>query len=213
MKLKKILFSFPEKHLFMAAILSGIFYNSWILGYFLNRKEVQNAYYSVLESPGKPHYLFYVFLDLISGFLIILIGLYLNAKIKAYHKIIKYYLVFGSLIILDAIYPITDKCSTTIEACGDSLTQIFSYHDVIGILQFITIFILLKNIKNIANKHHNLKFKKLIKYAFRGYLTTLIIMIISIPLDFMTGLTQGLVIMFTAFTIVLTPLVLVIDNA
>lgn len=211
MKIKKSIFNITKKHLILLSVLSGIFYNSWILGYFLNKNQVKNAYYSVLESPDKPHYLLYVSLDLISGLLVFLIGLFLNTKIKNDHRVIRYYLTFGALIVLDAIYPISDKCATTIEACGVSLSQILTYHDILGILEFTIIFLILKNLKRIANSKKIINYIKPIRYTFLGYLISLILMIISVPMDFMTGLTQGIVIIFTALAIILTPLVLAQD--
>jgi hypothetical protein len=212
MRLFNLINNLPKKHLLLLSVLSAVFYNSWILGYIFNKSQVNNAYYSVLESPGKPHFLLYVTLDVLCGFIIMIIGFYLYKLIKKDLKIIIYYLAFGFFIILDALNPISDKCSSTISACGYSLAQIFSYHDVLGIIEFTIIFILLKNISKIAENHNNLRYRKIIRYNFVGYIYSLVLLVLSIPIDMYTGLTQGLVIILSSLTITMTPLVIILDK-
>ena len=202
----------PEKHLFLLAFLSAITYNSWILGYILNRSEINNAYFSVLESPHKPHYLLYIGLDIISGVLVFLIGLYLLNNYKMYRKILLTYLAFGGLIALDAVYPITDKCSSSISVCGSGLAQILSYHDLISIAEFISIFILLNFIRKLTKLHHHVRYKKLIKFNFYLYIFSIIFLIVSIPIDKFTGLSQGVVVLLSGLAMMLVPLTIVVDT-
>jgi len=212
MRLFRFIKNLPQKHLLALSILSAVFYNSWILGYFLNKSQINNAYFSVLQIPGRPYYLLYIILDIICGLLIILIGLYLLKTIKPEKKTIIYYLGFGLFIILDAIYPISNQCSTTISKCGYSLSQIFSYHDVLGIIMFTLIFLILKNISKIARRHHNVLYRNIIKYNFYLYILSLISLVASVPFDLFTDITQAVVIILTSATISITPLVIILDK-
>lgn len=212
MRLIKFIKNLPQKHLLLLSILSAVFYNSWILGYFINKTEINNAYFSVLEVPGRPYYLLYIILDIICGLIIMSIGFYLLRRIKPDKKTILYYLGFGLFIILDAIYPISNQCSATISKCGYSLTQIFSYHDVLGIIMFTLIILILRNLSKIASSHHNTLYKNIIKYNFYLYIISLVCLVASVPFDLFTDITQAVVVLLTSATITITPLVIILDK-
>lgn len=192
------------KKITLLAILSGILFNSWILGLFLNPKVIPHSYFSTLEAPGRPYNWLFIGSDIIVAILILIISSFLIYRVKHLRKITLIYGFYGIALLLDSLVPITNQCSTTVAACGSSLSQVLSIHDIFSLIQFSIIIYLLvyinKNLPVITSKD-----KIVNKLLVFSWSLSFILLVLSVKFDILTGLSQGIFTILTSLALVLIP--------
>lgn len=104
------------------AILAGILYYSWPLGYLLNPPASRGGLASDLGAIGQPYNWVFVVLDSVSGILIVLVALWLkrlweHTMSRAIKMILWGYGVFGILTTFGALVPL--DCLVEFNQCGD----------------------------------------------------------------------------------------------
>ena len=111
-------------------VLAGILYNSWPLGFVLDRSALRGTYISVLEISGRPHAGLFVACDLAAGASSLLAGLLLRR-----HPLVAAGLVmFGIGNLVEAGIPIQASCATSVASCGIAPRQVLAPHDLAGLL-------------------------------------------------------------------------------
>lgn len=68
--------------LVLSALLA-LFYNAWLLGYWFNPKIVRTEPISSLAVPGQPHWLFFIWTDIVASSLAVTIGIETYRRAKA----------------------------------------------------------------------------------------------------------------------------------
>jgi hypothetical protein len=174
------------------AISSAILYNIWPLGYLLDPNALHHSYVSVLEVSNKPYAWLFILADILTGLLVMTVGLALW-KIKLLSKRGAFwYILFGIATLLEAIIPIASRCAARISACGISLSQILSPHDIASIVEAVALFISLLGIRRMLSKSSNQNLYKWVSPIFWIWCATGIFLITSIVIDNFTTVSQAL---------------------
>lgn len=111
-------------------VLAGLIFNSWPLGFVLDRPALHGTYLSVLEIPGRPYAHLFVACDLAVGALAVLAGLLLLHRPPVAAGLV----MFGVGNAWGASIPINASCATSVASCGASPGQLLEPHTIASIL-------------------------------------------------------------------------------
>jgi hypothetical protein len=111
-------------------LLAGFLYNSWALGFVLDRPALRGTYISVLEEPGRPHAGFFVACDLAAGAIAVAAGL----LVLRHALVTAGTVMFGIGTVLDGCIPIEASCSSSVASCGTGLAQVLAPHTLASCL-------------------------------------------------------------------------------
>jgi len=118
---KSINLSPLKRATFWLAVLAGLLYSSWPLGYMLNPVTAHSAFASELEAAHQPYNWLFVALDITSGITMLILGLmqWRKATGTLLRTSIIAYSVFALLVIVAALVPF--NCNSQLTQCGDML--------------------------------------------------------------------------------------------
>ncbi len=133
------------------AVLSGIMYSSWPLGYWLNPAVSQAGLASALEGIGQPYNWLFIVADIISSLLIVIVCWLIWRKVRGTHdKVLIDIALFNVVLfaagtIIDAALPL--RCDPSIMHCPsfthDHLLLVHGLFSIqAGICLFISLVIL-----------------------------------------------------------------------
>lgn len=111
-------------------VVAAILYNSWPLGFLLDRPALRGTYVSVLEAPGRVHAHVFVACDVAAGALALLAGLLLRRHPLAAIGMV----AFGVGNVLEATIPIEASCAASVASCGIAPDQVLAPHDLASVL-------------------------------------------------------------------------------
>jgi hypothetical protein len=111
-------------------LLAGLLYNSWPLGFVLDRPALSGTYISVLEAPGRPHAGVFIACDLAAGAMAVVAGL----LVLRHPLVATGLLMFGTGNVLDGCIPIDASCSDSVASCGTGLAQVLAPHTLASCL-------------------------------------------------------------------------------
>jgi hypothetical protein len=134
------------KKLTIFAVLSGIIYDSWPLGYWLNPVVARNGLASELEAIHQPFNWIFVGGDIVSSLIIMVIAYILWRRTKQ-HKDQKVFtisvlnvMVFGVLTIADALTPM--HCDPSLQTCPSfTHDHLLLLHGIYSILASVALFV------------------------------------------------------------------------
>jgi hypothetical protein len=131
-----------QKRAFALLCLSGLIYNAWILGYWLNPPAVHSSLVSNLQVTGQPHYLIFIILDLICSLFAVtsvweIRSLYKKYKLGVTLTQVGLFL-FAIGTALDALMPLS--CPKH-QLCTVSSNQFFTSHVLLNVIAMIGIFL------------------------------------------------------------------------
>ncbi|GBG97222.1 DUF998 domain-containing protein [Lactococcus termiticola] len=90
-----------KKHNLILGLVSALFYNAWLLGYWLNPAVMSNALLSALGASDQPYFYLFILTDILSaGFLLALVLGFRSLFARSL-------IVFATLNILAGIFPQT----------------------------------------------------------------------------------------------------------
>ncbi len=134
-----------SKQFLLAAYLgvaSGILYNSWPLGYWLNPLVSRRGLASELQAMNQPYNWLFVLLDVISGLLVMIVALLLwrRSRYLAQKIALATFAFFGVMTIVSAVVPM--NCEPSLTVCP-SLTQqpLLLMHGISSILASVSLFV------------------------------------------------------------------------
>jgi hypothetical protein len=129
----------------MIAAIAGILYNSWPLGYVLNPKVSAHGLASELAAVGQPYNWVFIFGDVISGVLIIIVTWLVWRSLREQLNttwlklVLASYALFGFFTAVDALLPL--RCLPTIQTCpGVSQDHILLVHGIASITAATALF-------------------------------------------------------------------------
>lgn len=116
--------------------LAAVVYNSWPLGFWLDRAGMRGTYISVLEIPGRPDAHLFVTCDILAGLLAIVAGVLLRCSPQpvGWGLVAWGLVVFGIGNILEASIPIDATCAVSVASCGTGAGAMFAPHDVASLI-------------------------------------------------------------------------------
>jgi hypothetical protein len=175
------------------AVSAAVLYNIWPLGYLLDPDALHNCYFSSLEVNGKPYAWLFMLGDILTGIVVVAIVLIIR-KLKLSNRVSLIGLaVFGLATLFDAIIPISSRCEQSISACGISLSQVLSIHDIASIAAAIGMFMgLLSSKRRFRRDNLNPGIYKWLSYIFWLWCIAGIFLIISVVIDDFTTISQAL---------------------
>jgi len=112
-------------------VVAAVVYNSWPLGFWLDRPGMRGTYISVLEIPGRPDAHLFVTCDVLAGLLAITAGVLLR---RSHQLVAVGLIVFGVGNILEASIPIDATCAASVASCGTGAGAMFAPHDVASLI-------------------------------------------------------------------------------
>ncbi len=190
-----------------SAIFAAVVYNIWPLAYIVDSKAINNSYFSVLELPGKPYAWLFILGDILTGAAITLTALVIWGTKTFSPKILLSYLIFGLSTLLDAIVPISGHCVSSVLACGIAPSQIFTFHDICSLLAAAAIFYgLLICRRQIRRVDGPSRIYEWISYTLWFWCLAGLFLILSIVMDDLTTLSQGIYIAACGIGLVAIPL-------
>jgi hypothetical protein len=194
----------------IAALFAAVIYNIWPLGYFLDHDALQNSYVSVLEVLSKPYAWLFILADILTGLIVIAVGINLRKIKSSFRGSSVGYIVFGLATLLDTIVPITGHCQTTISACGISPLQILSFHDLASIVAALGLFYSLLNSKRLLHGGHlNIGRYQWVLFSIWTLCITGMFLVVSVVIDDFTAISQALFLASCGLGLVVIPASLV----
>jgi hypothetical protein len=128
----------------LLGVLAGVLYNSWPLGFVLDRPALGGTYLSVLEMPGRPYADLFVGCDLAAGAMAVVAGVLLLR-----HPAVAAGLVmFGIGNVLEASIPIETSCASSVAACGGAAGQVLEPHSLASVLSVAGLVLALWSLRN-----------------------------------------------------------------
>jgi hypothetical protein len=128
------------------SLLSGLLYNSWPLGYWLNPAVSKAGLASALEGVGQPYNWLFIAGDIASSLLIILVCWLIWRRVRGTHDrvLLEFALLnvvlFAAGTIIDAALPL--RCDPSIQACPSfTRDHLLLAHGVFSIAAAICLFI------------------------------------------------------------------------
>ncbi len=120
------------------AVLAGLVYSSWPLGFVLNPLVARHDFASALEATHQPYNWVFITMDVLSGVLLCGLGV-LQWRKSANHMLLRLsvlaYVLFGLFVILAAVAP--DGCPTG-AACAAALhNPVIFIHGVSSIISVV----------------------------------------------------------------------------
>lgn len=138
------------------AILAGILYNSWPLGFFLNpRVSLGGGLASELEGLNQPYNWFFVLLDIVAGALVLAVVIMLWRKhISRFNKLaLISFALFGFFTILDALLPM--PCAPSIAYCASWTHEpLLVLHGIADIGGAVFLFVAALIVWHLRRVHH-----------------------------------------------------------
>jgi hypothetical protein len=175
------------------AFLAAVLYNIWPLGYVLDPEVLHNSYLSSLEVDGKPYAWLFIIADILTSIVVVAIVLLIRKLNSSNRAGLNGYIIFGLATFFDAIIPIANHCEQSISACGISLSQVLSFHDIASIMAAIGMFTGLLGSKcRFREDKLNPSIYKWLSYTFWIWCITGIFLIISVVIDDFTTISQAL---------------------
>jgi len=207
-------FSYYKKIIIGVSLLSGCLYNFWILGFLLDHNSLNNSYVSILEVTDKPYAKLFTITDILAAIGVILVGSLLSYAINLRKtNTLIFYIIFGVGTLLDAIIPISNKCESSISACGISLGQVLTIHDIASLTAAFSLYAaLLIMLRNLRFIKINSKLFYWAKYTFWAWCITGILLVISVVIDDFTAITQVLYYVTCGVGIIVIPISLLYLN-
>lgn len=129
-----------------SAIVSGSLYSLWLLGYFLNPKIMNRIDLSALQAVGQPHYIFFIWGDVLTGvsclFLVYFIGRIIHSanrlnNISAWLCLVGL-VMFGVFTAVSCLLP---SCIASSLACNAYASNVLDFHDLTGVVASFGLFI------------------------------------------------------------------------
>lgn len=131
-----------KKKSIICSVLAATFYNSWILGFWINPKIVGGTVLSELSNSDQPFFQIFILADIISGMFCILLFYNLfhlhNNKKKSYRYILFGIFLFGFTTALAPLFPYEDN----IEISTKGITSYFVLpfiHNTLSSISLISI--------------------------------------------------------------------------
>jgi len=128
---------------FWIAVFAGLVYSSWPLGFGLNPSVARHAFASQLEAPHQPYNWLFIWLDILSGILMLIVGIRQwrsASNRKTLRMSIIAYALFGVLVIAAAAAPY--NCTSGTSSCQALLyTPSFLIHGFSSIVSVVFLFI------------------------------------------------------------------------
>jgi Protein of unknown function (DUF998) len=128
------------------AVLAGLLYASWPLGYWLNPAVSKAGLASALEGVGQPYNWLFIAGDIVSSLLITLVCWLIWRRVRGTHdKVLLEFallnvVLFAAGTIIDAALPL--RCDPSIQACPSfTRDHLLLAHGVFSILAAICLFI------------------------------------------------------------------------
>jgi hypothetical protein len=125
-------------------VLAGVLYNSWPLGFVLDRRALGGTYLSVLEMPGRPYEELFVGCDVAAGAMAVIAGVLLLRHPPVAAGLV----MFGIGNVLEASIPIETSCATSVAACGSAPGDLLEPHTVASILSVAGLVLALWSLRN-----------------------------------------------------------------
>jgi hypothetical protein len=110
--------------------LAGLLFNSWPLGFVLDRSALHGTYLSVLEMPGRPYADLFVACDLAAGALAVVAALLLLHRPRVAAGLG----MFGVGNMWGASIPLNASCAVSVASCGAAPGQLLEPHTLASIL-------------------------------------------------------------------------------
>jgi uncharacterized protein DUF998 len=128
---------------FWIAILAGLVYSSWPLGFILNPSVAHHSFASEFEAAHQPYNWLFIALDILSGLLMLVSGIRQWRRAGS-HKVLQMsiitYVLFGVLVITAAIMPY--NCVSGTSSCQELLhSPAFIIHGFSSIVSVVFLFI------------------------------------------------------------------------
>ena len=205
--------SISKKVITIVAAVAGLSYNFWLVGYIVDPQALHNAYVSILETPNRPYNWLFISMDVVTSVLAILISWFLITRNKNSRNVYIFYLTFAVTTLLDAVIPITAKCSSSISACSIDLSQVFNFHAITSLVAFFSIFgsllVCRRKASIIKIKHDKVKWLNILLFA---WCSSGVFMVLTIVIDKLTMLSQGLFLGTIGLSLFVIPLVTMTAN-
>jgi|GEM_PF-6593790 len=128
----------------LLAIMAGVLYNAWPLGFRLDPAALHGTYVSVLEVPTRPYAHLFVTCDVLAGVLAVAAGILLR---RAHPLVGVGLIVFGIGNVLEASIPIAAACAASVASCGIALDQVLAPHDVASIVSVVGLLLALWGVR------------------------------------------------------------------
>jgi hypothetical protein len=192
------------------ALVTAVLYNIWPLGYLLDPGVLHNSYISVLEVSGKPYSKLFMFADILTGAMVVILGLVIRKLNTSSNSVVFSYIVFGLATIMEAVIPISSRCVETVSSCGTSLSQVLTLHDIASILAAFSLFYSLYMLKRLVRQHKpNSTIYKYVSLNYWIWCLTGPLLIISVVVDSFAILSQALFLLTCGYALIVIPTTLV----
>jgi hypothetical protein len=190
------------------SIVAAVLYNIWILGFVLDFSSLQNSYFSILDVYGKPYAWLFITSDILTAIIVILVGLSLKATNKPSTKGVAVgYIFFGIATFIEALIPISNRCEARISACGISLGQVLSPHDIASIVAALSLFyVLLIRGRQLNKGNLDTTFSRWMAYSFWLFCFAGIFLIVSVVINNFTVVSQAMFLVACGNALVAIPL-------
>ena len=192
---------------FGLSLLTAVLYNSWPLAFWLDPISLNNKYLSVLEVSGRPYAWLFALGDALTAAIVIAIGARLAKLNPSSRKILFGYIVFGAATLLEAITPISNRCSESISACGISPVQILSLHDTASIVAALgllaALYASMRQARSAGQREANYKWARVLFWVWS---LSGIFLILSVVVDKVTLLSQIIFLLACGLALIALPL-------
>ena len=187
------------------AVTAAILYNTWPLGYILDPKALSDSYISVLEVSGKPYAWLFIIADILSGIVVITVGLLLYKLTSLSKRSVLGYLVFGLATLIDAIIPIAARCEESVSACGIAPSQVLSPHDLASIAAAAGILSCLLGVRRRQRKTQNKSGYNWLSISYYLWCITGLLLISSVVADRFTTAGQAVYLAACGIGLIVVP--------
>ena len=125
-----------ERSALALGVVAAVVYNSWPLGFWLDRAGMRGTYVSVLEVPGRRDAHLFVTCDVLAGLLAVVAGLLLRRSRgpAAWGPAAWGLVIFGVGNVLEASIPIDATCAVSVASCGTGPGAMFAPHDIASLI-------------------------------------------------------------------------------
>lgn len=152
------------------AVIAGILYCSWPLGYYLNPQVSAHGLASELGAVGQPYNWLFILLDVLTGIIVLLVAIMVwracrKVPIWWLKPVLISYALFGVFTALDAVLPM--HCVPSLRRCpGLGQDHLLIVHGIASISASAFLFITALGMWHIGQIYHRLSFMWIIMLAW-----------------------------------------------